>query len=173
MLAKIAALRIPFSAPWCWEFFHRPPKPGDMGREETSLEPGLTDFVISKIVAGKKTLGNHDPPAQTAESRIPEVIVFYPLEGAKLALPEQAVYVVASSGPGISKVDLLLDEKIVATLTQSPFKFGLRTEELRAGPHQITARAYDRTDNVAEHRVEVMQAATAPARPAPVPPRRN
>jgi hypothetical protein len=171
MLEKIAELRIPFSAPWCWEFYHRPPKPGDMGREDTSLEPGLTDLVISKIVAANKTLGTPRARAETSESRIPEIIVYYPLDGAKLAFPKQAVYVVASGGLGISKVDLLLDEKIVATLTQAPFKFELQTAELRPGPHQITARAYDPSDNVAEYRVEVMQAATAPPPPAPDSPR--
>jgi hypothetical protein len=142
-----------------------------MGREDTSLEPGLTDLIISKIVAANKTLGNPSPPAQTSDGNVPKVIVFYPLEDSKIAVPEQAVYVVASSGSGISKVVLSLDEKIVATSTQAPFKFELRTAELPAGPHQITARAYDPSDNVAEYRVGVIQAATAPAQTAEVRPR--
>jgi Big-like domain-containing protein len=163
VLKKIVGLKIPFSAPWCWEFYHRLPKPNDMGRENTSLEPGLTDLIISKVVESNKALGN--PGLAPTEQTRPNVIVTYPLDGATLALPEQAVHIVASSGVGISKVVLLLDEKVVKTLSQPPYQFVLPTAAMERGPHQIMAKAYARSDDVAEFHVRVVQGAGVP-RPA-------
>lgn len=157
VLRTIAELKIPFSAPWCWEFYHRMPKPGDMGREDTSLEPGLTDLVISKIVAANKTLGNPGPSAETPDRAKPIVIIYYPLQGAKLSLPEQPVYVVASSAIGISKVALLLDGKVIASVTAAPYKFVLRTDNLAEGSHEVIARAYDQAGNISDHSVSLLR----------------
>lgn len=160
MLKKIVELRIPFSAPWCWEFYHRPVKPDDMGLEDTALEPGLTDSIISKLVEANVALGN-PAPAQHENRQPPTVIVTYPLEGSTLAHPEQAVHVVASSAPGVSNVTLLLDGKPTLSLTKPPYKFKLKTTDLSEGQHEIIARAYDASANVGEYRVSVIEAMPA------------
>jgi hypothetical protein len=153
VLKKIVALKIPFSAPWCWEFYYHRPQPN---LADTGLEPGLTDLVISKIVEANTALGNPGPPAQVVDRTNPSVVIAYPLEAATLSVPEQTVHVMAS-GNGVSKVVLLLDEKVITTLTRAPYKFILKTTDVVEGPHQITARAYDRADKMAEFSVGVDQ----------------
>jgi hypothetical protein len=160
VLGKIVALRIPFSAPWSWEFYDQRSQPKLV---DTGLEPGLTDPVIAKIVAANEALGNSGPK-QDSDRATPNAIIAYPLEGATLTLPEQTVQVMASSRAGISKVILLLDAKLVSTLSEPPYKFVLATKALADGPHQLVARVYDRANSVAEFSVGVRQKLAATQR---------
>jgi hypothetical protein len=161
VLKKIAALKIPFSAPWCWEFYYHRPQPN---LADTGLEPGLTDLIISKIVEANAALGNPGPSPQVLDETTPTVIIAYPLAGATLAVPEQTVHAMAS-GNGIAKVELLLDGKVVSTLAQPPYKFLLKTMDLVEGPHQITAIAYDRAERTEKFSVGVGQKRTAKPTP--------
>jgi hypothetical protein len=167
MFRKIVELKIPFSAPWGWEFYHRPPTKDDMGREDTALEPGLTDLVISKLVEANKDLGQSVPVDRGPDKSPPNIVAFYPLDGATLAVPQQPVYVVASAQGGIASVELLVDGKVIDTLKQAPFRFQLMTASLSAGPHEIITRAHDRSDNVQEYRLGVLQKASGAESPKP------
>jgi hypothetical protein len=95
VLDEIAELKIPYSAPWVWEFYQRAPYlTYDNPNTSFNLEPGRTDLIISKITEANAELGNRIPSPQSRETTAPRVVVTWPLEG-RLSC-DQLVYAVAS-----------------------------------------------------------------------------
>jgi hypothetical protein len=149
VLDKIVELKIPYGAPWAWEYYPRAPYAPD---PLYSLEPGRTDLIISKIEQANAKLGNRIPSHQPRDTTAPRVVVTWPL-GGRLSC-NQLVYAVASDDSGdVSKVRFLVDGELETTVSAPPYKRKLHTAQLGFGNQQIVAEAYDRSGNVGQHSV--------------------
>lgn len=113
-------------------------------------------------------LGNHtlravakDSFGNTGESQVvtvsigdvvpPTVSITLPTSGATV---KGAVQVVASAsdnegGSGVSRVEFMVGDSVVATDTDSPYSFTWDTTSLPDGNHVLRARAYDGANNTA------------------------
>jgi hypothetical protein len=154
VLSKIVELRIPYSAPWVWEFYETTPY-RTYGRRNTffNLEPGRTDLIISKIKEANEKLGVPMPSAQIPDDVPPQVVITRPLEGSEMPC-NPSIHVVASDNSGnVSKVTLSIDGEVKATRTTRPYRFNLDTAQLGFGRQQITAKAYDPSGNVGQYAV--------------------
>ena len=151
VLDKIVELKIPYSAPWVWEYYQRTP----YSQDRYSLEPGRTDLIISKIKEANAKLGNRIPSPQPRDTTAPRVVVTWPLEG-RLSC-NQLVYAVASDDSGtVSEVRFLVNDNFRTIVSIPPYRRKLDTARLGLFREQrIIARAYDRSGNVGEYTVSV------------------
>jgi hypothetical protein len=151
VLDKIVELKIPYSAPWVWEYYQRTP----YSQDRYSLEPGGTDLIISKIKEANAKLGNRIPSPQPRDTTAPRVVVTWPLDG-RLSC-NQLVYAVASDDSGtISEVRFLVNDNFRTIVSIPPYRLNLDTARLGLFREQrIIARAYDRSGNVGEYAVSV------------------
>jgi hypothetical protein len=165
VLRRVAALRVPWSAPWAWEFYQFETHRADA----YSLEPGLTDGLIDAVVAADQALGGGRPPRV---ARPPRVVLTWPLDGASVDAPRQRVHVSASDeGAAPARVELLLDGALVHAWSRGPYEVDLDTSGLGAGPHRLVARAIDQDGQAAEDAVTVRPAGiTASPEQVVVPP---
>jgi hypothetical protein len=152
VLDEIVELRIPYSAPWVWEFYQSTPylTYDDPNTTFFNLEPGYTDLIISRIRAANQQLGNSIPSPQLPDTTPPQVIITWPLEGAPVSCaPASAlIHAVASDNSGtISRVRFFIDGEVSATITKPPYQFSLDSTQLGLGKQQITAEAYDPSGN--------------------------
>jgi hypothetical protein len=155
VLDKIVELKIPYSAPWVWEFYERSPySTYDNPNTFFNLEPGHTDLIISKIKDANADLGNFVPSPKSPDTTPPRVIVTWPLEGQMSC--NQMVHAVASDeGEAVSRVRFLVDGDTKATVSTPPYRFELDAVSLGFGGHRITAEGYDRAGNVGRFAVSV------------------
>jgi hypothetical protein len=155
-LKKIAQLKIPYSAPWVWEFYHFATY-HDNSNGPYNLEPGYTDLLIARIKEANKKLGNSVPSQQVPDTTKPQVILTWPLEGSRMS-DNQLINAVASDNNGtISKVDFWVDGKLKATITKPPYQFHLDTTILPSGESQITVIAFDPSGNQSQYSTTVMK----------------
>jgi hypothetical protein len=154
VLSKIAELKIPYSAPWVWEFYETSPyRTHDRRNTYFTLEPGRTDIVISKIKEANEALGAPTPSSESPDNTLPRVVITRPLEGAQMPC-NPSIHVVASDNSGeVSKVALLIDGEVEATRKTQPYRFGLESAQMGFGGQRITAKAYDRSGNVGQYTV--------------------
>jgi len=153
VLNKIVELKIPFSSPWIWEFYQF-----DTYTPSSSynIEPEYTDFIIGKIKNANMKLGNTVPTPQLPDITPPQVILTWPFEGAVLDTL-QLINAVASDNNGtISKVELMVDNNVVAAVTRPPYQFKYNTTNLTVGTHEIAATAYDAAGNSARYVARVV-----------------
>jgi hypothetical protein len=148
VLHKVVELKIPYSAPWVWEFYeHSPYSTYNTRNTYFNLEPGYTDLIISKIKQANEELGNRTPPSESPDTTPPQVIVTWPLEGQLSC--NQSVHAVASDDSGtVSEMRFLIDRDPVTKDLTPPYRFDLDAAQLGLGKHQITAEAYDPSGNV-------------------------
>jgi hypothetical protein len=153
VLDKIVELRIPYSAPWVWEFYERSPYlTYDNPNTFFNLEPGYTGLIISKIKEANEELGNRVPMPRSPDTTAPQVILTWPLPGGLSC--KQLVHVVASDDGGtVSEVKFSVDENPVKEDSTLPYRFHLDSSRLGLGQHQIVAEAYDPSGNVAQSTV--------------------
>lgn len=152
VLRRVAALQVPWSAPWVWEFYQFETHRADA----YSLEPGLTDGLIDAALDADRALGGGRPPRV---ARPPQVVLTWPLDGSSVDAPRQRVHVSASDEGGApARVELLLDGVLMHTWTRGPFEAELDTTALGAGPHRLVARAVDADGVAAEDGVTVRPA---------------
>jgi hypothetical protein len=93
-------------------------------------------------VSGDATFTTLTPPDTTA----PTVSLTSPTGGTHKGTI--TVTATAQDNKGISSVALLVDGTVRGTITTSPYSFGLNTTTLSDGPHTLTARATDTSNNV-------------------------
>ena len=143
VLRDIVRLGIPYSSPWIWEFYqsamditHRPGLP-----DSISIEPGYSDSYIEKITAANRAIGALGRPSGGP----PNLVVTRPLPGDRLSSSGQTVFAVASADSGIADVRLLIDGRLLGSLTGPPFRFVIDAEPITHGRHIITVQATDRT----------------------------
>jgi hypothetical protein len=55
----------------------------------------------------------------------------------------------AADNVGVTGVDLLLDNAVVATDTSAPYSYKVNTRQWATGTHTLQARAHDAAGNVA------------------------
>jgi len=153
VLDKIVELRIPYSAPWVWEFYERTPYSlYDTPSTSFNMEPGRTDLIISKIEEANAELGNSTPSPQPRDATAPQVVVTWPLEGPLSC--DQLIYAVASDdSTTITEVRFLIDDDLEAVISEPPYRFSLDTAQLGLGKQEITARAYDPSGNIGQYTV--------------------
>jgi hypothetical protein len=153
VLDKIVQLKIPYSAPWVWEYYpHTPYLTYDDPSAFFNLEPGYTDFIISKIVEANAELGSRIPSPQPRDTTSPQVVVTWPLGGWLSC--DQSVYAVASENSGaVREVRFFIDGKRKAIIAAPPYRFSLDAARLGFNKHQIMARAFDRSGHVGQYTV--------------------
>ncbi|MGR8933850.1 MAG: Ig-like domain-containing protein [Gammaproteobacteria bacterium] len=160
MLDRIAALKVPYSAVWAWEFYQRTPyTTRDSKPSAYSLEPGENDTLIAAIRQTNRKLGNRLTETVSGPDKSPpRVVLNWPLECAVLA-DAQAVHAVASDDSGkVARVEFWMDNRKFATDASPPYSANLTTAKLAAGRHWLTAKAYDQAGNAAEYHTLVVAA---------------
>src|SRR4051812_17196844 len=122
---------------------------------DKSLEPGLTDLLIDRIraVNRQSDFAGAEPPAK--DSIPPVVILSFPYSSSALT-PKQRIHAVASDEHGpVSRLEIWLDGKLLRQFEKAPYDLEFSTEDLKPGPHELRARAFDAAGNRAEHSVIV------------------
>ena len=111
-----------------------------------------------------------NPPATTppADTQPPVVRITSPASGAKIEATTKVTAIITDDH-GVTKADLLLDGKVVASRTTPPFEFSV---SLAPGQHRLAVDAYDAAGNkgTAGVAVAVEQAAGTSSPPAEDPP---
>jgi uncharacterized protein (TIGR03437 family) len=160
-LNKIVQLKIPYSAPWVWEYYQSNTYT-TYNNQSTfgNLEPGYTDAINAKIKQANLSLGNSVPTTQSPDTTAPQVALTWPFDNTQLA-PVQLVHAVASDNNGaVARVEFLLDDNLRATITRPPYQFMLNAASLNPGAHRIVAKAYDAAGNVAQEVANVTRPAS-------------
>ena len=157
LLEKIVQLRVPYSAVWAWEFYPSKPHPTQGQRAATySLEPGLTDELIREFSEASRKLGHPSSEKKNADdASMPRVVVTWPV-GCSNVGRRQFVYAVASDESGIERVEWVFDGVMQATLTAPPYEAVIELPQVKDGEYELSARAFDRAENVAEYQVRVV-----------------
>ncbi|MDQ7051869.1 MAG: Ig-like domain-containing protein, partial [candidate division KSB1 bacterium] len=146
VLNKIVELRIPFSAPWVWQFYKYQP----YLFTEFSIEPGYTDFFIEKIKEANRQLGNSVPEPTEPDTTPPQVVLVWPLEHAVLD-SITLVAAVASDDHAVASVSFLVDGNVVQTIHAPPYAFLFDPTGLTPGTHVLQAVAQDTANNQATY----------------------
>lgn len=101
------------------------------------------------------TVANAAPPRPGVTDTVPPTVaLLYPVPGQSVS-GAVAVAVTAADNAGIQRVDLLLDGVLVSSVTAVPVTVTWDTSAALAGPHTLTARAYDLAGNAATATVTV------------------
>lgn len=79
----------------------------------------------------------------------PTVTITSPANGARVS-NNQRVDISASDDRGVSRVELYVNGRLVATLTSAPYTVTLNTRRWAAGAHTLQARAYDLSGNMGQ-----------------------
>lgn len=150
MIDKIIELGVPYSAVWVWEFYqNKPYLTHNTSPSRLSLEPGYTDYLISRI---RQANGNVPIVAnQSQEDRTPpRVVLTWPLE-CSVMKRGQSVYAVASDDSGkVDRVEFWLDDRFLAKDTTQPYT-AIIADKVSVESKYLIVRAYDMSGNVAEY----------------------
>jgi hypothetical protein len=159
-LVLVHADRAPSIALYVWEI----PRPGaSPAREEWQM------FNHDSARSGRKGFTIVDPP----EDSIPPVsAIETPADGSTVS-NVTTVVISASDNVGVTRVELYLDNALVATDNSDPYSIPLDTRPMSNGNHILLAKAYDAAGNVGpspQITVTVSNDATPPDAPALVSP---
>lgn len=69
----------------------------------------------------------------------------------------------AQDSHGVSKVEVLIDNQIKATLTNTPYEYVWNSDVYQEGSHEIRARGYDSLNNISETSINVIVDRTPPS----------
>jgi hypothetical protein len=158
LLDRIVALKVPYSAVWVWQFYQTAPYiTRDNPHTAYSLEPGVTDVLIAKILDANRRLGNPVPYSNRPDSTPPRVVLTWPLD-CTLVSDGQPLHGMASDDSGaVDRVEFWLDDVQIATDSAPPYQATLTIEGIEAGDHTLTARAYDHAGNQNDYRGRVIR----------------
>ncbi len=106
--------------------------------------------------------------ARASDTAAPAVSIANPVAGSTVS-GLIAVDVAASDNVGVSRVELLVNGKLVASDTSAPFGFSWGTTTVADGSATLTAYAYDAAGNSASRAVKVTVANATAAAPSPTP----
>jgi hypothetical protein len=158
ILQKVTQLKIPYSAPWAWEFYQTAPYlTYDNRGTAKSLEPGYTDFLLSKITDANAALGNPAPAPESPDLTPPRVVLTWPLDGAAMSDGQLVSAVASDNNRTVSRVTIRVDGLEQAAFTQPPYQLFLNTALLTPGPHQISVEAADPLGNVGQATVTAVK----------------
>lgn len=147
VLRKIVELKIPFGAVWSWEFYQHAPY--FIARDHHSdLEPGFTDFILSRIKETNRLLGWPMPVRENPDHTPPLVILTFPFRGACLS-EGQIIHAVASDNYGVERVEFWLGEECLAVLRKPPYQIIWQADRFPGseGWQRLMAKAWDQTGN--------------------------
>jgi hypothetical protein len=160
ILEKIVQLRVPYSAVWAWEFDPSTPHPNQRRRTAAatySLEPGLTDELIKAFSEASRALGRpfSTDSKSAGDVSMPRVVITSPVGCSNIGR-RQYVSAVASDQSGIDRVDWVFDGVVQATQTAPPYDAVIELPQVEDGEYELSARAFDRAENVSEYHVRVV-----------------
>jgi len=99
------------------------------------------------------------PPSEFDDLHTPEnqptISIRSPHAGATINSSELNVQVDTSARRGVTKVEYLIDNQLIATVTATPFDLTTTLDELASGIHTLTARASDDVGNRAEQSIDL------------------
>ncbi len=155
MIDKIVELRVPYSAVWVWEFYqNKPYATHDTKPSKLSLEPGYTDYLIGRI--RQANTGSSGAKLQTKDSRPPRVVLTWPLDCSELS-SGQSIHAVASDDSGVvDRVEFWLDDLKLGDDATIPYSHGFAAQNVSAGEHRLSARAFDASGNRSEFVTKVL-----------------
>lgn len=113
---------------------------------------------LQVYTTGVKGEGLTGAPATTSilqDSASPAVAFFTPSAGQRLSGSVPVEIIASDTLSGIATVELLLDGVLQGSRSAPPFTFSLDTARFAAGPHTLTARAFDRAGNGASVSIPV------------------
>jgi thermitase len=93
------------------------------------------------------TGGETPPPPPPADTTAPTTSITSPTAGTTVA-GAVGVDVTATDEVGVTKVELLINNKVYSSTTVSPYKFSWDTTGLTNGTYSLTSKAYDSAGNV-------------------------
>jgi thermitase len=93
------------------------------------------------------TGGETPPPPPPADTTAPTTSITSPTAGATVA-GAVSVNVDATDNVGVTKVELLVNSKVYASSTVSPYNFSWDTKGLTNGTYSLTSKAYDTAGNI-------------------------
>lgn len=156
-LQKIVELKIPFSAPWAWEFYqfntYTAYQPGGVA----NIEPGYTDHLISRLIAANQMLGLRPlrpSPAEGLHHPL-QIVITWPFNNSRLA-DQQMVHVVASNNRGkMGSIHIRVGGVVVACLFSPPYQCLLDTRSWAPGEHHIEAIAVNSLGQTVSDKITV------------------
>jgi subtilisin family serine protease len=90
------------------------------------------------------------PPPPSDDTTAPATAVTNPKDGASIAgLRSVTVSVASSDNVGVTKAELFIDGKLVATSSSGSFNYSWNLRNVAAGPHTLQSKAYDAAGNSA------------------------
>jgi hypothetical protein len=134
VLDRIQALRIPYSAPWIWEYYRDNTYSAFNAIQKGQIfDPSFTPSTNAAIKQANINLGNSIAPPQSPDYTPPSVVLTWPLE--RTIMPtNQIVSAVASDNSGtVSMVEFWVDEVFQTTIFSAPYRFVLNTSSLTYG----------------------------------------
>jgi hypothetical protein len=93
------------------------------------------------------------PPPPPADTTPPSVSITSPTNGASLSRGNITVNANASDNVGVTKVDLYIDGKYVASDTTAPYSLVWNAKRATVGSHTIRMKAFDAAGNSANSAV--------------------
>ncbi len=94
------------------------------------------------------------PPPPSGDTTAPVTTVTNPKNGASIAgLRSVTVSVSSSDNIGVTKAELYIDGKLVATSSSGSFNYNWNLKNVAAGPHTLQSKAYDAAGNSASSTV--------------------
>jgi thermitase len=93
------------------------------------------------------TGGETPPPPPPADTTAPTTSITSPTAGTTVA-GAVSVNVDAKDNVGVTKVELLVNSKVYASSTVSPYNFSWDTKGLTNGTYSLTSKAYDTAGNI-------------------------
>jgi thermitase len=118
---------------------------GDPGWDELTGYGKINAEAAVKKAQG--TGGETPPPPPPADTTAPTTSITSPTAGTTVA-GAVSVNVDAKDNVGVTKVELLVNSKVYASSTVSPYNFSWDTKGLTNGTYSLTSKAYDTAGNI-------------------------
>jgi hypothetical protein len=120
----------------------------------------LSSLVIS-FGCGDSTSSDKTPPT---------VSIAQPLDGAEVVIGNSVIITVnADDNKGVKKVEILVNDQLITTLTTSPYTYTWSTSGHEPGVYELIAKAYDTSNNTklsVPCGIELLRPNTPPAVPS-------
>lgn len=81
------------------------------------------------------------------DTESPTVTITSPANNSVISGTQTTISISATDNVNVSKVELTIDNKLVATLNTKPFSYKWNTRKVSSGVHTISAKAYDPSGN--------------------------
>jgi len=169
MLERIAALKVPYSAVWAWQFYRKIPYiMQDNLHTSFSLEPGFTDVLIDRIRQTNELASGPKQSQAVPDHVPPRVVLTWPLDSTTIQ-DDQRIHAVASDNARpVDRVEFWLDNNHFATDSTPPYETSVNARVLTAGDHTLVAKAFDKSGNMTAYLSRVIVGKPTPGGPCEV-----